>query len=414
MFHNENRAIQARRLEGNTRRNIDYSIDSYAPVQKFSYELLLQNLGESNPVLSPVSAYLAVSMAGLGAEGETYKEFQEVLGLDMMYLPDDLANRLPEDRDGLQVYLANSVWLDERLKVQECWLTDVYSFYKADVYQTTLASEEAKNDINIWVEQNTEGLIPEFLSEPLKTDVDMMILDTVFFRGKWASPFEEHNTRKREFKLENGQVVMADTMSMLIGISMSLRQYFQNDIAEGVILPYRGDTYSFVAVKPAEGLTVRDMYEQLTMEKLMELVYTCALMYEHLTVEKLRELADTGTLKWIRLLMPKFEISFDCMLNDSLQDMGLCNAFGPQADFGKIAAKPFYISQVRQKAVFRLDEEGTEAAAATKVELMRGGVQEELLYPLYFDKPFLYMVIENETRVPLFMGIMDNPVVLSD
>lgn len=388
MFRDEENTIQAKQLETDTRICIDYSIGSYASVQNFSYELLSQNLEETNPVLSPVSAYLAISMAGLGAEGETLEEFRTVLDSDMMCLQDDLMNRLPQDEENLQVAIANSAWLNDDLTVKEHWLANVYSFYDADVYQTKLAAEEAKEDINLWVKQNTEGLIPEFLTEALTPDIELVLFNTVYFQGKWACPFEAYNTKEREFTLDDGEVVMVDTMR----IPCIMPQYFQNDLAEGVVLSYRGASYpySFIAVRPAEELTVRELYDRITMEGLMELI-------------------ETGTPTWVDLQLPKFEITFDQILNDSLQNMGLRRAFeASQADFTGISNNPLYISQVRQKAVFRLDEEGAEASAATEVELARGGVPEGLRN-MYFDKPFLYMIIENETKVPLFMGIMDNP-----
>lgn len=387
MHPKEHSTIQAKRLEINTRIMIDYSIGSYAPVQNFSYNLLSQNLDKLNPVLSPVSAYLAISMAGCGAEGETLEEFRTVLESDMACLQDDLMNRLPQDEEELQVFLANSAWLDDNLTVLEHWLSEVYSFYDADIYQAELTTEETREDINLWVRQNTEGMIQEFLSEQLNEDVALVLFDTVYFKGKWENPFAAADTRKREFTLDSGEVIMAETMS----VPSAEIQYFQNDLAEGVILPYVGDTYSFVAVKPAGELTVRELYDRFTMQELMDLI-------------------GTNTSAVMDLNLPKFEITFDQVLNESLQNMGLQRAFDMfQADFTGISndsRAPLYIGQVRQKAVFRLDEEGTEASAATEVEMRERGASSSALH---FDSPFLYMVIENESQVPLFMGIMDNP-----
>ncbi|MCH5342540.1 MAG: serpin family protein [Acetatifactor sp.] len=392
MHPKEHSTIQAKRLEVNTRLMIDYSIYSYAPVQNFSYNLLSQNLDKLNPVLSPVSAYLAISMAGCGAEGETLEEFRTVLGSDMACLQDDLMNRLPQDEEELQVLLANSAWLDDDLTVLEHWLSEVYSFYDADVYQAELTAEETREDINLWVKQNTEGMIQEFLSEQLNEDVALVLFDTVYFQGKWEKPFAAANTREREFTLDSGEVIMAETMSM----PSAKIQYFQSDLAEGVVLPYVGDAYSFVAVKPTGKLTVRELYDRLTLQELMELIGT-----------------NTSTV--MDLNLPKFEITFDQVLNESLQNMGLQRAFDMlQADFTGISndpRSPLYIGLVRQKAVFRLDEEGTEASVATEVELLTRGMSSSILS---FDRPFLYMIIENESQVPLFMGIMDNPAEVQE
>lgn len=118
----------------------------------------------------------------------------------------------------------------------------------------------------------------------------------------------------------------------------------------------------------------------------------------------------------INLRLPKFEISFDRTLNDILADMGLRSAFDPDsADFTGIgvpqSGNPLYIDLVRQKAVIRVDEEGTEAAAVTMVAMndLCAPLEEQTPIDVFFDEPFLYMIVEDESGVPLFMGIVDDP-----
>ena len=112
---------------------IDYSIKSYEAVQNFSYDLFQQNMEEENPVLSPVSAYLALGMAGTGAKGATLSEFQQVLGTDLDCIPHSLMTTLPRDREGMKISLANSAWVDDDFEAEKDYLVEIDSFYLSDV-----------------------------------------------------------------------------------------------------------------------------------------------------------------------------------------------------------------------------------------------------------------------------------------
>lgn len=389
----------------------NYGITSYAPVQDFSYQLLSQNLEHTNPVLSPSSAYLAIGLAGLGAEGETRTEFGKVLGISDIVNSDiadkkeienfpeilgqltySLMNRLPQEKEGIQVTIANSAWVDEELTANRKWLDDAAYFFDAEVTQTKLSTEETQKKINTWVKQKTSGLIKDFLSEPLPDDTRLALFDTVYFHGDWELPFDGYMTREQEFTTNSDEKLKVDMMQMY----RTKQQYLKSDTAEGVVLPYQGGNYSFVALKPADGSSVREMYAQLTMEEINQMID------EKQDIE-------------VNLRLPKFEITFDKVLNDSLANMGLNLAFDPDnADFSGIGAtlsgNNLYISLVRQKAVIKVDEEGTEAAAATEVVAADGAAMlMEQPVDVFFDQPFLYLIMENDTKIPLFIGILDTP-----
>ena len=163
-----------------------------------------------------------------------------------------------------------------------------------------------------------------------------------------------------------------------------------------MLLPYQGGEFAYVAVLPKEGTQVRELYRQLTPEALAELL-------------------ESENWELCNLRLPKYEVSFDKELNDSLQAVGLVRAFDDElADFSGLGkteqGNPLYISLVKQKAVFRVDEKGTEAAAVTLVAMDEcAALIEPEPRELYFDRPFVYMILDLETQVPLFMGIMDDP-----
>ena len=369
----------------------------------FSHRLLGENINEINPVLSPVSAYLAMGMVGLGAAGDTLAEFQAVMGADMHEVSDGLMQALPAQpgplADGsgreskLHISLANSVWVDDEMEPLQSWLNDVSGIYGAKAYRADLSTNGTKNQINDWIEEETQGLIKKFLTEPLDAETRLALFNTIYFYGEWQYKFDATSTYKDTFTKEDGTELQVDMMHE----NQCSRTYVKQDDFDGVVLPYRDGNMAFVALKPTAGQTVREMYAGLTEETLTEI----------LSVE------DT-TL--INLKLPKFEVTFDKSLNETLQNMGIVKAFDDgAADFSGLgtttSGKDLYISLVRQKAVVKLDEEGTEAAAVTMVAMMESAMAESPKQPVnvYFDEPFLYMIVDTEEEVPLFMGIMDSP-----
>ena len=139
----------------------------------FSYNMLKENISETNPVLSPMSAYLAMGMVGLGAKGDTLTEFENVMGKGMQTISGDLMQKLPtwilDTREVPKSVLnvANAVWVDETMNPDEVWLKNVSEIYAAEAYRGVLSSNAIKNDINKWVEKKTNSLIKEFLEETL-------------------------------------------------------------------------------------------------------------------------------------------------------------------------------------------------------------------------------------------------------
>lgn len=359
-------------------------------VADFSYNLFARNLTETNPIMSPVSAYFAMSMVGAGAEGETLKEFQSVFGDNMIDESGELMDSLAEDKENIVVNIANSAWVDNNLQAEDAWLSIVSSYYKGEVYQTELMG--AMGDINRWAEEKTEGLIKAILDEPLTAEARLAVLNAIYFNADWQTPFEPESTTIDIFTKEDGTTVDVDMMRAYSGYY----DYFAEEGFDGVVLPYVDSDYAFVAMKPTDGQTVRQMYEGLSMNQVEQLV-------------------SGAENRLMNLKLPKFEVEYDKLLNNDFIDMGVVSAFdGDSADFSGIGTSddgyPLYISMVRQKAVIKVDEEGTEAAAVTAVVMECGSampVEEPI--DVFFDKPFFYMIYDTETNVPLFMGIFDGP-----
>lgn len=366
--------------------------DDVETLRTFSWQLMTENMEQENPILSPVSAYLALGMVGMGARGETEEEFRALLGSNMPGVSQRLMEHYPREQEGMTLTIANSVWVDERLALREQWIGDMEEIFCGEGRRGVLSSEEIMEQINGWCSDNTRGLVPTMLNQPFTADTLLVLLDAVYFKGDWLIPFEALNTRPRPFTVEDGTEKQVDTMSM----SEAYLRYLHSELGEGVLLPYQGEDFAYVAILPREGMEARELQRQLTPEAL-----------DALLESENREFCD--------LRLPKYEVSFDRELNDSLQAMGLIRAFdGDQADFSGLEktdqGSSLFVSLVKQKAVFRVDEKGTEAAAVTMAVLDElGAIAGPQPRELYFDRPFVYMILDMETRVPLFVGILDDP-----
>ena len=374
---------------------IDYAIDTFAPVQKFGYRLFKENLQNENPVLSPVSAYIALTMAGNGASENTYDEFLTVLGEngDMTVMSDYMINVFPKKADNLKVQLANSAWIDDEFTVSKDWIGKITSLYDAQAFQNDLKTEQTMHAMNEWVNIHTNGLIKEMIEQPLDKETRLVLFNALYFKGLWCNAFWPESTYDETFYAKDGDIQVP-----MMHQSMEHYDYFSNDEVVGAVMPYRDGNYAFVAFMPQN---VKDNVRNI---------------YKEMTPEKVGALLESGQSTLMNLTLPKFEVSFDQKLNDSLMNMGLVDAFDREkADFSEMGTTdsgyPICIDIVRQKAVVKLDEEGTEAAVVTEIAMVDTcALLVEEPIEVRFNRPFGYMIMEMETQIPLFVGIMDNPV----
>ena len=282
--------IKAEKLTPDTdgKKVFDVNIVSYDSIHDFSYELMKHNLDQENPVLSPISAYFALAMAGNGARGETLDEFHDLLGINLSTIPYEILHSLQKEEEGMTVSFANSAWVDEQLQAADTYLAAVESYFNAEVYQQKLSTGQAMEDMNIWVNAKTNGMIPAMINEPLGEDTRLVLFNTIYFNGKWKTPFKGYDTRNFDFTTEDGSVTSIPMMQMY----ETNQLYVKNDIAEGVILPYKDEDLVFLALMPTDEAYVREMYEQLTWEDISKLL-------------------DQEETTLCNLRLPKFEVTFE-------------------------------------------------------------------------------------------------------
>lgn len=373
----------------------DYEKTSLNDLHSFSYKLFENNMDEHNPVMSPVSAYLALAMAAEGAEGDTKVSFNNLFGNEITAVADDLMNKLPDKSKEFELSLANSAWIDDQYDVNSDWLIKLKSCYDAQAFQTDLQDEAIVDNVNSWVEKKTNKLIKRMIDDPFMEEDVLVLFNTIYFDAKWQNKFSR--SLMDEFKLSADEYCDAELMTNF-GYHY---EYMENEVARGIIMPYRnenGKKYAMVSLLPKNDMSVREMYSKLISEN------------------EMARLIDNRELKMVNLKYPKFEIEFEKVLNESLMNMGLDIAFDSQkADFTAMGqpknGRNTFISLVLQKAKIQVDKDGTKAAAVTEVVVTTEScaLQEEEPIEVFFDEPFLYMIMDIDEQIPLFIGVLDNP-----
>jgi serine protease inhibitor len=365
--------------------------DTAADTTEFALGLLKNTYAGDNTVVSPVSAYLALAMTANGASGATLREFEQVLGASLGELNDTgkLLLDAMNEASGVTLKAADGIWYNTAgsFAPSADFLQTNADYFGAAAYAADFSKQSAVDDINRYVSENTNGLIEKMLDQ---IDADIMILiNTLYFKGDWASQFDPEDTTDARFTPGGGESVYTPTMKQ----EYDAVRYFESDGARGVILPYADARYAYVAILP-DG----DVSEYVS----------------SLTADAFRALLDSASMEKVKLYMPRYEADGSYNLNDILKTMGLKQAFDPdKADFsamGSAGSGNIYIDKVRQNIVFKLGETGTEAAAATSVEMALTALPiGEQQIELHLDRPFMYALMDMETMTPLFLGVLENP-----
>lgn len=369
------------------------NMDSTDALKIFSYDLFKQVSNEKNPIVSPVSAYLALAMAGAGADGASKEEFERIFGSDFLKTAKQFYTRYNINRSDLIFTTSDAAWISKKVKTKKDWINDLDVYFDAKTKSMDLTKKAVVRDINKWVNAKTNGLIKEMVNKPFSKDTMMALFNAIYFKGEWVNEFKAENTYKDEFTLEGGKTVKVD---MMHGHAEHLL-YIANNECTGTVLPYKSGNLAMLALKPNSDMSAREFLNKID-------------------AEYIRDAFDGSETREVILRLPKFTVDFDRELNNDLKALGFDTIFnGSEADFSKAFTKTsevpaLFISLVKQKAKIIVDEKGTEAAAVTMVTADCGAaLVEEPPVEMFFDEPFVYMIIDTENQVPLFMGILDKP-----
>lgn len=365
--------------------------------RNFSYRIFSETVAyddEENIMISPLSISMALAMALNGAEDQTFDDMRETLKLSGMELDEineafeSLIELLVTVDSGVTMKIANSVWHRENLPVKEDFLDRLETHFGAQMEGLDFSDPAAVDKINSWVNENTEGLIPEIIDE-IPPHVVMYLINALYFKGDWLRQFDTEDTRTADFYLESGETTEVDMMSQKGRFAM-----FQSGDVQLVELPYGDSLFSMTVMMPAdENMPIdRFVQEKVNAENLAEWRSNLRVDNRESTVE-----------------LPKFELEYEIEYNEILKAMGMEIAFSESnANFQGIAdtsPQNLFIDNVKHKTFIRVDEEGTEAAAVTSV-----GIGVTSMPPqITFNRPFVFIIHERESGANLFMGKMKNP-----
>ncbi len=364
----------------------------------FSYSIFRETVSyddtADNVFISPLSISMALSMVLNGAEGETHNQIKETLGLSGLNEDEinqnflSLMNYLMSVDTKVAVKIANSVWYDEQLEVKQKFLNQLQESFNARGEALNFSDPASVNVINSWVSENTNGRIETILDE-ISDEMVMFLINALYFKGDWLHQFDEEDTRDADFYLEDGSKTTVEMMNQ----SGDFASYFSEEV-QMIELPYGDSLYSMSILLPTD-------FDQPMDEFVKE-----SLNSENLS--KWREgLRSSG--REVMVSLPKFELEYELSYNDILRSMGMELPFSEsEADFSGIAeldSQNLFISEVKHKTFVAVDEEGTEAAAATSV-----GVGVTSMPPaLEVNRPFVFIIHERTSGVNLFMGKVKNP-----
>ena len=364
-----------------------------AAAADFGVRLFKTSMEEGkNTLISPLSVLYALAMTTNGADGETLAQMEQVLGMDVDNLNSYMLaylDLLPETKD-YKMSLANSIWFkdDPNFAVEQSFLQTNADYYGAGAYKAAF-DEGTRNDINNWVKEHTDGMIPEIIDE-IPDEAIMYLVNALAFDAKWADEYEEHQIREGRFTMEDGTRQDVDMMHS------EEYTYLEDDLATGFIKYYKDRKYAFVAMLPNEGVSVSQYVDSLT-------------------GEHLRELLNNPLDVTVFASIPKFETEYDIEMSEVLQEMGMTDAFDWQvADFSRLGTynvdgMNICINRVLHKTFISVSEQGTRAGAATAVEMVAEGAMEIVEFKeVVLDRPFVYMLIDCETNLPFFIGTMMN------
>lgn len=362
-------------------------------INEFSMNMYSALPADENIFYSPYSIASALSMLDVGAGGTTKNELENALGItDLDKWNDEMKAYLSKDwSQNTFVNTANSVWMNKgttwAANINSDFLTPAKDYYSGEIYEADFDGQADKvvQNVNNWVSDNTNKMIPEILKE-IPGGIVMMLINAVYFEGKWDTPFTEDKTFQSSFYGTDKESVV--DMMHLYGEHFA---YMDNGEIKGITLPYDGDNVVMKVFMPTtDDGDINKLFDKLSNEEKQKLIDS---------------LDDASNVEIDTLQLPKFtdEQSIDG-LDDILKNMGIQSAYSESADFSKIA-DGIAVSSVNHKAKVIVDENGTKAAAETDIMIKETAMMpSEETYNFIVDKPFVYVIEDQSTGMILFMG----------
>ncbi len=367
---------------------------------QFGFHLLKtvnQSEGNKNVFISPLSVSMALGMTLNGAAGETEEAVRSTLGFSGMAQQEinssyqSLMQLLRNLDPKVEFKIANSIWHRLGFTVEPEFIETNRRYFEAIVTGLNFSSPDASKTINEWVNSSTNGKIKQIVPNPIPYYVVMYLINAIYFKGTWTYQFDKEKTSDAQFYLPDGTISQTKLMQL-----RGTLPYLETSSYQAIELPYGDSLFSMIIVLPKQGQSIETFVNDLTDDS-----------WAALKGGLQRQL---GTI-----FLPKFKLEFEKALNDALKTMGMEVAFDPRrADFRRISRQVYdmgerlFISEVKHKTFVQVDEEGTEAAAVTSVEVgfTSIGPQE---FVMRVDRPFFFVITERHSGTLLFVGKIIEP-----
>ena len=367
-------------------------------VNAFAFDIFreVHEVNEDNLFISPYSIFTALAMTYEGARGETADEMANVLSVEQdnesfhSYMK-NLYEVLNTKNAEYNISTANALWVKENFQLLEAYLTIIQEYYGGDATEVDYSNPvEAAAIINQWVENQTNGLIKDLITADAISPLTALILtNAIYFKGIWETQFDPVNTTNRTFEVSAGTSIEAPTMN-LVGTE-DVFYYTETDDLQILELPYTGDNISMIILLPKNN-------------DLSPVINT---IESDMFSEWIGSMVETN----VDIYLPKFKVETSYSLSDYLIELGMNISFTSSADFSGITGgRDLFISKVIHKAFIDVNEEGTEAAAATAVimELTVNDGSSRIVFDC--NHPFMYLIQHKQTGTILFMGSINDPL----
>jgi len=366
-------------------------------LNKFAFDLYSKVKGQKdNLFFSPFSISSALAMTYAGARSETGTQMSQTLhfyGDEIFHsqfksLLENIYKK--QENEGITIKTANALWAQEDFKFSKKYLSLVENYYNSKIkfvdYIDPSGREKSINNINKWVEDNTEEKIKDLIKPNDINEFTRLILtNAIYFYGGWENQFKEVNSKSGDFFVNENSKVEA----MFMRKSMKVT-YYENENIQAMELQYVDKAASMVIILPKKHIDIENFEKSFSYNK-----------YQNILKNLLQ--------REIRVEIPKFEYTVELGLGKTLADMGMPLAFSNDADFsGMTGKKLLKIDKVKHKAFIKVNEKGTEAAAATAV-VMRTKSAEIKSVIFRADHPFIFIIKDNTTGTILFIGRLNNP-----
>jgi len=362
----------------------------------FGFNLMKQIVGEKptdNVFISPYSVSAALQMVWQGAAGQTKTEMDQALALSN-FKPEaagsaykELDNSIKNAAAKVALNVANSIWYAPHIQLKPQLVSINQNFYGAKLSALDFTDPRSAGVVNSWVSDATHGKINKIVEPPLSSRTGLILVNAIYFKGNWEHTFDDKGTKDEPFHLRDGGQKQTRMMRQTRKFS-----YQEDSGFQAIRLPYVGDRLGMLIFLPATNSSPNKLLAGLDGDAWREKI-----------MPKFQQREGT-------IVLPRFKLEFKADLVRSLKGMGIQQAFSSAANFSGIANMGLYISGVDHASFVEVNEEGTEAAAATQVTVaLTSAMPRSRPFQMIVDRPFFFAIEDSSTHSILFMGLINDP-----